>query len=76
MCDLESIRLAMTVAETGNLVFGALHTTSAAKTIDRVVDVLPEGENGMVRTILSESLQTAISQTLIKKVGGGRVAAH
>ncbi|MEI6859991.1 MAG: type IV pilus twitching motility protein PilT [Shewanella sp.] len=76
MRDLETIRLAMTAAETGHLVFGTLHTTSAAKTIDRVVDVFPEGEKGMVRTMLSESLQAVISQTLIKKVGGGRVAAH
>ena len=76
MRDLETIRLAMTAAETGHLVFGTLHTTSAAKTIDRVVDVFPEGEKSMVRTMLSESLQAVISQTLIKKVGGGRVAAH
>ena len=76
MRDLETIRLAMTAAETGHLVFGTLHTTSAAKTIDRVVDVFPEGEKGMVRTMLSESLQAVISQTLIKKIGGGRVAAH
>jgi twitching motility protein PilT len=66
----------MTAAETGHLVFGTLHTTSAAKTIDRVVDVFPEGEKSMVRTMLSESLQAVISQTLIKKIGGGRVAAH
>ncbi|PKH98878.1 twitching motility protein PilT, partial [Shewanella sp. 11B5] len=76
MRDLETIRLAMTAAETGHLVFGTLHTTSAAKTIDRVVDVFPEGEKSMVRTMLSESLQAVISQTLIKKIGGGRVAAH
>jgi twitching motility protein PilT len=76
MRDLETIRLAMTAAETGHLVFGTLHTTSAAKTIDRVVDVFPAGEKDMVRTMLSESLQAVISQTLIKKVGGGRVAAH
>ena len=74
--DLETIRLALTAAETGHLVFGTLHTTSAAKTIDRVVDVFPAGEKGMVRTMLSESLQAVISQTLIKKIGGGRVAAH
>ncbi|MCF1427379.1 MAG: type IV pilus twitching motility protein PilT [Shewanella sp.] len=74
--DLETIRLAMTAAETGHLVFGTLHTTSAAKTIDRVVDVFPAGEKDMVRTMLSESLQAVISQTLIKKAGGGRVAAH
>jgi twitching motility protein PilT len=76
MRDLETIRLAMTAAETGHLVFGTLHTTSAAKTIDRVVDVFPAGEKSMVRSMLSESLQAVISQTLIKKIGGGRVAAH
>ncbi|WP_025819879.1 type IV pilus twitching motility protein PilT [Shewanella marina] len=74
--DLETIRLAMTAAETGHLVFGTLHTTSAAKTIDRVVDVFPGGEKDMVRTMLSESLQAVISQSLVKKIGGGRVAAH
>ncbi|GAA4875559.1 type IV pilus twitching motility protein PilT [Ferrimonas pelagia] len=74
--DLETIRLALTAAETGHLVFGTLHTTSAAKTIDRVVDVFPAGEKDMVRTMLSESLQAVISQTLVKKVGGGRVAGH
>jgi len=74
--DLETIRLALTAAETGHLVFGTLHTTSAAKTIDRVVDVFPSGEKPMVRSMLSESLQAVISQTLLKKVGGGRVAAH
>ncbi|MBX9754032.1 MAG: type IV pilus twitching motility protein PilT [Pseudomonas sp.] len=76
MRDLETIRLALTAAETGHLVFGTLHTTSAAKTIDRVVDVFPAEEKSMVRSMLSESLQSVISQTLIKKVGGGRVAAH
>ena len=74
--DLETIRLALTTAETGHLVFGTLHTTSAAKTIDRVIDVFPSGEKPMVRSMLSESLQAVISQTLLKKVGGGRVAAH
>ncbi len=74
--DLETIRLALTAAETGHLVFGTLHTTSAAKTIDRVVDVFPAQEKAMVRSMLSESLQAVISQTLMKKVGGGRVAAH
>jgi twitching motility protein PilT len=74
--DLETIRLALTAAETGHLVFGTLHTTSAAKTIDRVVDVFPANEKSMVRSMLSESLQSVISQTLMKKVGGGRVAAH
>jgi twitching motility protein PilT len=74
--DLETIRLALTAAETGHLVFGTLHTTSAAKTIDRVVDVFPADEKAMVRSMLSESLQAVVSQTLLKKVGGGRVAAH
>ena len=76
MRDLETIRLALTAAETGHLVFGTLHTTSAAKTIDRIVDVFPAEEKSMVRSMLSESLQAVISQTLLKKVGGGRVAAH
>ena len=74
--DLETIRLALTAAETGHLVFGTLHTTSAAKTIDRVVDVFPANEKAMVRSMLSESLEAVISQTLLKKSGGGRVAAH
>jgi twitching motility protein PilT len=74
--DLETIRLALTAAETGHLVFGTLHTTSAAKTIDRIVDVFPGEEKSMVRSMLSESLQAVISQTLLKKTGGGRVAAH
>lgn len=76
MRDLETIRLALTAAETGHLVFGTLHTTSAAKTIDRVVDVFPAEEKDMVRAMLSESLQAVVSQTLLKKNGGGRVAAH
>ncbi len=76
MRDLETIRLALTAAETGHLVFGTLHTTSAAKTIDRIVDVFPAEEKSMVRSMLSESLQAVISQTLLKKIGGGRVAAH
>ncbi|GAA6166942.1 type IV pilus twitching motility protein PilT [Sessilibacter corallicola] len=76
MRDLETIRLALTAAETGHLVFGTLHTTSAAKTIDRIVDVFPANEKAMVRSMLSESLQAVISQTLLKKNGGGRVAAH
>src|SRR5471030_629217 len=75
--DLETIRLALTAAETGHLVFGTLHTSSAAKTIDRVVDVFPADEKEMVRAMLSESLQAVISQTLLKtKDGSGRVAAH
>ncbi len=76
MRDLETIRLALSAAETGHLVFGTLHTTSAAKTIDRIVDVFPAEEKSMVRSMLSESLQAVISQTLLKKNGGGRVAAH
>jgi twitching motility protein PilT len=74
--DLETIRLALTAAETGHLVFGTLHTTSAAKTIDRIIDVFPAEEKDMVRSMLSESLQAVISQTLLKKVNGGRIAAH
>lgn len=74
--DLETIRLALTAAETGHLVFGTLHTSSAAKTIDRIVDVFPAAEKPMVRSMLSESLRAVISQTLLKRNGGGRVAAH
>ena len=74
--DLETIRLALTAAETGHLVFGTLHTSSAAKTIDRIVDVFPAAEKDMVRAMLSESLRAVISQSLLKKLGGGRVAAH
>jgi twitching motility protein PilT len=74
--DLETIRLAMTAAETGHLVLATLHTSSAPKTIDRVVDVFPAEEKSMVRSMLSESIQAVIAQTLIKKVGGGRIAAH
>jgi twitching motility protein PilT len=74
--DLETIRLALSAAETGHLVFGTLHTSSAAKTIDRIIDVFPAAEKSMVRSMLSESLRAVISQTLLKKVGGGRVAAH
>ena len=74
--DLETIRLALTAAETGHLVFGTLHTTSAAKTIDRIIDVFPAEEKDMVRSMLSESLQSVISQTLLKRANGGRVAAH
>ncbi len=76
MRDLETIRLALSAAETGHLVFGTLHTSSAAKTIDRVVDVFPAEEKDMIRAMLSESLKAVISQTLLKKQGGGRVAAH
>ncbi|MFV0664008.1 type IV pilus twitching motility protein PilT [Denitromonas sp.] len=75
--DLETIRLALTAAETGHLVFGTLHTSSAAKTIDRIVDVFPAEEKDMVRAMLSESLRAVIAQTLLKtKDGKGRVAAH
>ncbi|UTH75828.1 type IV pilus twitching motility protein PilT [Chromobacterium sp. IIBBL 290-4] len=75
--DLETIRLALTAAETGHLVFGTLHTSSAAKTIDRIVDVFPAGEKEMVRSMLSESVRAVIAQTLLKtKDGQGRVAAH
>jgi twitching motility protein PilT len=77
MRDLETIRLAMTAAETGHLVFGTLHTSSAAKTVDRIIDVFPAAEKEMIRAMLSESLRAVISQTLCKtKDGGGRVAAH
>ncbi|HQU15767.1 MAG: twitching motility protein PilT [Chromatiales bacterium 21-64-14] len=75
MRDLETIRMALTAAETGHLVFGTLHTSSAAKTIDRIIDVFPAGEKSMVRSMLSESLRSVISQTLLKKNGGGRTAA-
>ena len=74
--DLETIRLALTAAETGHLVFATLHTTSAAKTIDRIIDVFPSEEKGMIRAMLSESLQAVIAQVLLKKNGGGRVAVH
>lgn len=72
--DLETIRLAMTAAETGHLVFGTLHTNSATKTINRIIDVFPAEEKSMVRSMLSESLQAVIAQTLLKRNGGGRVA--
>jgi twitching motility protein PilT len=74
--DLETIRLAISAAETGHLVFGTLHTNSAPKTIDRLIDVFPAAEKSMIRSMLSESLRAVISQTLLKKIGGGRVAAH
>jgi twitching motility protein PilT len=77
MRDLETIRLAMTAAETGHLVLGTLHTSSAAKTVDRIIDVFPPEEKEMVRSMLSESLVGVISQMLLKtKDGSGRVAAH
>ena len=74
--DLETISLALTAAETGHLVFASLHTRSAAKTIYRIIDVFPANDKDMVRSMLSESLQAVVSQTLCKKIGGGRVAAH
>jgi len=76
MRDIETIRLALTAAETGHLVFGTLHTSSAAKTIDRIIDVFPAGEKTMVRSMLSESLRAVVAQTLMKRISGGRVAAH
>ena len=77
MRDLETIRLALSGAETGHLVFGTLHTSSAAKTIDRVVDVFPAAEKDMIRAMISESIRAIIAQTLCKtKDGGGRAAAH
>lgn len=75
MRDQETIQLALTAAETGHLVFGTLHTSSAAKTIDRIIDVFPGPQQGQVRSMLSESLKGVMAQTLVKKVGGGRVAA-
>lgn len=75
MRDLETIRLALTAAETGHLVLGTLHTSSAAKTTDRIIDVFPGEEKSLIRSMLSESLQAVISQTLLKKINGGRIAA-
>ena len=75
MRDVETIRLALTAAETGHLVFSTLHTSSAPKTIDRIIDVFPAGEKSMVRSMLSESLRAVITQTLMKRIGGGRIAA-
>jgi twitching motility protein PilT len=75
MRDLETIQLALTAAETGHLVFGTLHTSSAPKTVDRVVDVFPPEQQQQVRAMFSESIQAVITQTLCKKVTGGRVAA-
>lgn len=76
MRDHETISLALTAAETGHLVFGTLHSNTAAKTIDRIIDVFPAAEKDMVRAMLSSSIQAVISQTLLKKAEGGRVAAH
>ena len=75
MRDLETISLALTAAETGHLVFGTLHTSSAPKTIDRIIDVFPAGQQGQIRTMLSESLEAVVAQRCSKKKGGGRVAA-
>ena len=74
--DLETIRLALTAAETGHLVLATLHTSSAPKTVDRIVEVFPGSEKAMVRAMLAESLRAVISQTLLKCCSGGRVAAH
>lgn len=76
MRDLETIRLALTAAETGHLVLATLHTNSAAKTIDRLIDVFPAGEKDMIRSMLSESLRAVVAQTLLKRIGGGRIAAQ
>lgn len=76
MRDLETTRLALSAAETGHLVFGTLHTSSAAKTIDRIIDMFSGEEKDMIRSMLAESLQAVISQTLLKRANGGRVAAH
>ena len=76
MRDHETISLALTAAETGHLVFGTLHSNTASKTIDRIIDVFPAAEKEMVRAMLSSSIQGVIAQTLLKKAGGGRVAAH
>jgi twitching motility protein PilT len=76
MRDLETIKLALSASETGHVVFGTLHTQSANKTVDRLVEVFPTAEKDTVRTMLSESLKAVVSQSLLKKVGGGRVAAH
>ncbi len=76
MRDVETISLALTAAETGHLVFGTLHTASAAKTVDRIVDAFPPGERNMIRAALSESLHAVVSQTLLKARNGGRVAAY
>ena len=75
MRDLETIQLALTAAETGHLVFGTLHTSSAPKTVDRIIDVFPAAQQGQVRAMLAESVQSIITQTLCKKNGGGRIAA-
>jgi twitching motility protein PilT len=75
MRDLETISLALTAAETGHLVFGTLHTSSAPKTVDRVIDVFPAAQQGQIRAMFSESIQAVIAQTLLRKRAGGRIAA-
>ncbi|MFW0777977.1 MAG: type IV pilus twitching motility protein PilT [Rickettsiales bacterium] len=74
--DIETIQLALTAAETGHLVMGTLHTNSAPKTIDRIIDVFPANDKEMVRAMLSVSLEAVITQSLLKRKDGGRVAAH
>jgi twitching motility protein PilT len=76
MRDLETTRVAIETAETGHLVFGTLHTTSAAGTVERLINQYPEGEQGQIRMMLSSSLKAVVAQTLLKKIGGGRVAAY
>ena len=75
MRDLETVAIAIETAETGHLVFGTLHTTTAASTVDRVIDQFPTDRQAQIRIMLSESLKGVISQTLCKKIGGGRAAA-
>ncbi|HXV78432.1 MAG TPA: type IV pilus twitching motility protein PilT [Candidatus Binatia bacterium] len=75
MRDLETIQLALTAAETGHIVFGTLHTSSAPKTVDRIIDVFPPSQQAQIRTQFSESIEAVITQTLLKRKGGGRVAA-
>jgi twitching motility protein PilT len=75
MRDLETVAIAIETAETGHLVFGTLHTTTAASTVDRIIDQFPTDRQSQIRTMLSESLRGVIAQTLCKKIGGGRVAA-
>jgi twitching motility protein PilT len=76
MRDLETIQLALTAAETGHIVFGTLHTSSAPKTVDRIIDVFPPAQQAQVRAMFAESIEAVITQTLLKKKSGGRVAAH
>jgi twitching motility protein PilT len=75
MRDLETISLALTAAETGHLVFGTVHTSSAPKTIDRIIDVFPAAQQGQIRTMFAESIQAVITQTLLRKATGRRIAA-